>query len=76
MSIYLVECIVPCGDNDKYIVKANSKKEALDKVWNEYYVYKNKKAEEKGYDLYYKKDLYVRNILVDFFKDNSSIEHI
>lgn len=69
MNTYLVECQVPCGDHGTFLVKANNKKEALEKVWNDHYVHENIKAKEKGYDPYYKSDLYVRNIENEILKN-------
>lgn len=69
MNTYLVECQVPCGDHGIFLVKANNKKEALEKVWNNHYVHENKKAKEKGYDPYYKYDLCVRNIENEILKN-------
>lgn len=62
MNIYLVECQIPCGDHGTFLVKAKNKREALNIVWEEYYVPKNKKAKENGYEPYYKSELLVRNI--------------
>ena len=73
MNIYLVECQAVGGDNDKFLVKANTKKEALEKVWIDYYIHTNKKAREKGFSCYRKTDLYVRNIEKDIFNKDDEV---
>lgn len=75
MSIYLVECNVPCGDHGTFLVKANNKQDALNIVWKEHYISENRKAKEKGYDPYYKSDLYIRNIEKEIL-NNTYIERI
>ena len=73
MKLYFVECQVICGDNGKYLVKANNKKEALNKVWEEYYIPKNKECKENGYDLYYKKELFVRDVEKEMFEGDTIV---
>lgn len=76
MYTYLVQCEVPCGSNDQFLVKANNKKEALDKVWTEYYIPINEAIDRNGgYEPYYKKDLCIRNIEKEILK-NSNFEMI
>ena len=72
MRLYLVECQVLCGDNGRFLIKANNKKEALNKIWEEHYVPKNKELEENGYNLYFKKDLYVRDVEKELFQKNDT----
>ena len=73
MNTYLVECQVLCGNSGTFLVKANTKKEALEKVWIEHYIIENEKAKEKGLDVYYKSDLYIRNIEKEILKDKEIV---
>ena len=48
--------------NDIFIVRANSKKEAIDIVWSEHFKKDNKKSIEMGYLHVFKKMLYAEKI--------------
>lgn len=62
MKLYLVECQAIGGDNDKFLLYANNKKEAFDKVWKEYYIKLNLALKDYGRDTYCKKDLQVQEV--------------
>lgn len=77
MKLYFVSCSVICGNQDRYLVKANNKKEALNKVWNEYYIPKNESLKGTHYDPYLKKDLYVQDVEKELFENpNDTIVQI
>ena len=62
MKLYLVECQAIGGGNDKFLLYANTKKEAIDKIWKEHYVELNKVIATNGFDRYFKKDLYAHDV--------------
>lgn len=70
MKTYLVSCTALCGDNGRFLVGANNKQEAIDKVWETHYQPKNVDIIANGYSPYYKKDLYVQRIDNLLNKDN------
>ena len=75
MKLYIVKCWVLCGENRKWLVKANNKKEALNKIWEGYYIPKNKKLKEDGFDAYCKKDLTVSDVEKELF-ENKNITYV
>lgn len=62
MKLYYVNYSVICGENDHFLVKANNKKEALNKVWEQYF------TSLKEYKSYRKKDLSVQDVEKELFQ--------
>ena len=62
MSMNYIVKVKLIDKNDIFIVRANSKKEAIDIVWSEYFKKDNKKSIEMGYLPVFKKMLYAEKI--------------
>lgn len=50
------------SQNLNFFVRANSKKEALDKVWNEYFIFENERAKEMGDQPFFKYEIEAQRI--------------
>ena len=69
MKTYVVMYNIAGSKPDVILRKATNKKEAIEYVWNNYYVEENKSIDtSKGFELFRKKDLYATE-LDDLFKN-------
>ena len=74
MKTYVVMYNITGSKPNVILTKATNKKEAIDYVWNNYYVEENKSIDtSKGFELFRKKDLYATE-LDDLFNNTNIVK--